>query len=61
MVYQKQPAFCMILNRIPGLPQSSKEELKRFLKNNLDKGCNNNPRNFSSDELATKGIVSFKL
>lgn len=51
----------MILNRIPGLPQSSKEELKRFLKNNLDKGCNNNPRNFSSDELATKGIVSFKL
>ena len=61
VVYQKQPAFCMILNRIPGLPLSVREEAKRYIKKNLDKGCNNNPRHFSSEELAAKRIVSFNF
>ena len=49
------------LNRIPNLPQSIKDGVKTFLKKNPDKGTCNNPRNFSSEEMATKGIASASI
>ena len=55
----KQPAFCVILNNVPGLSLQVKCAIRSFLQENKRLGKHNNPRPFSSPEVANKGIVSF--
>ena len=47
----------MVLDKVPGLSVRGKSEIRRFLKDK-SMGINNNPRPFSSEDHAARGIVS---
>ena len=59
--YEKQPAFCILLNKVPGLSFNSKCNIRNYLQHNKKYGKHNNPRPFSKQELADKGIVSLPI
>ena len=52
------PAFCVILLKVPGLSEDIKKAMKHYLQMDKLRGKNNNPRHFSTQELAISGRVS---
>jgi len=53
--YEKQKAYAVILNKVPGLSLQATTGIR--LKDKLN-GRTNNPRPFSTDEAAARGTVS---
>ena len=54
--YSKLPAYAVVLDKVPGLSSTAKANIRKFLSDKKN-GVHNNPRPFSNDELAEKGIV----
>ena len=50
------PAYAVILDRVPGLSLSAKSNIRKFVADRK-LGKHNNPRSFSTPELAEQGIV----
>ena len=58
--YNLNEAFGVVLSRVPGFPLDMINGIRRYLQHDSkDKGKHNNPRSFSTKELAEKGIVSY--
>ena len=51
------PAFCIKLEKVPGLSSGIKASLRRFIGNNRDLGIHNVPRRFNTQEQAVCGQV----
>jgi len=57
-LYEKQKAYCILLNKVPALPIKAITWMQSFLKANKDSGKMNCPRPFSTEEVAASGLVS---
>jgi len=55
--YEGSKAYCVVLSKVPGLSSEAIYGIRMFLKDGRN-GAFNNPRRFSTQELADKGIVS---
>lgn len=55
-MYERQKAYCVILSKVPGLSGEAISGIRTFLKDKKH-GRYNNPRPFSTPEVAAKGIV----
>ena len=51
------PAFCIKLEKVPGLSSGIKASLRRFIGNNRDLGIHNVPRRLNIQEQAVCGQV----
>ena len=51
------PAYCLKLERVPGLLDEHKRDLRMYLSKNKKMGAHNVPRKFLPQDLAMAGIV----
>jgi hypothetical protein len=57
--YQKNPAFCVRLDRVPGMSSQMKEKIKRFVSKNKELEINNRGRQFVSPDTVAGGSVGW--
>jgi len=58
--YEKRKAYAVILSKVPRLSLQATTGIRMFLKDKQN-GKTSNPRPFSTDEVAAKGIVSILI
>ena len=58
--YNKMPSYAVLLDKVPGLSTLAKVSIKKYV---ADKqmGIHNNPRPFSTTQMAEQGIVSTNM
>lgn len=54
------PGYAVILDKVPGLSVTAQSNIRKLVADKK-KGVQNNPRPFSTEELAEKGIVSMYM
>ena len=54
--YNRMPGYTVILDMVPGLSSLAKSNIRKFIRDKK-MGIHNNPRPFSTSQLAEQGIV----
>ena len=55
--YKKNAAYCVRLDRVPGLAVGAQDEIRHYISGHKDKGTNSIPRRFLSIGVSKPGQV----